>query len=73
MAARKMHIENMAFDHGFHVELPVALDIDVSRLNSNPVIQVAQIFVRELNALGYKVSWKKNLNNKNKKEKKDGT
>lgn len=53
-------ISTVGFDHGYHVELPIPIEVDPKKLNSNIAIRIAEIFVHELNALGYKVSWRKN-------------
>lgn len=52
-------IKVLRFDNGEEVELPKELRLDYSKLSNNPVLNVAQIFVRELQALGFKCSWRR--------------
>lgn len=60
-------IKVLKFDNGEEVELPKEIRLDVDKLSNNPVLNIAQIFVRELQALGIKCSWRRSVKKVEKK------
>lgn len=60
-------IKVLKFDNGEEVELPKEIRLDVDKLSNNPVLNIAQIFVRELQALGIKCSWRRSTKKVEKK------
>lgn len=64
-------IKVLRFDNGEEVELPKELRLDPDKLSKNPVLNIAQIFVRELQALGFKCSWRRTAKKVEKKPAKE--
>lgn len=60
-------IKVLRFDNGEEVELPKEIRLDPDKLSKNPVLNIAQIFVRELQALGIKCSWRRSAKKVEKK------
>lgn len=60
-------IKVLKFDNGEEVELPKEIRLDPDKLSNNPVLNIAQIFVRELQALGIKCSWRRSAKKVEKK------
>lgn len=60
-------IKVLKFDNGEEVELPKGIRLDPDKLSKNPVLNIAQIFVRELQALGIKCSWRRSAKKLEKK------
>lgn len=60
-------IKVLKFDNGEEVELPKEIRLDPDKLSNNPVLNIAQIFVRELQALGIKCSWRRSVKKVEKK------
>lgn len=64
--SEKKVLRNLAFDHGYHVEFPIPLKVDLSKLNSCVPIRIAELLVLEINELlkaggsDIRMSWKKN-------------
>lgn len=64
-------IKVLRFDNGEEVELPKEIRLDPDKLSKNPVLNIAQIFVRELQALGIKCSWRRSAKKVEKKAAKE--
>lgn len=64
-------IKVLKFDNGEEVELPKEIRLDPDKLSKNPVLNIAQIFVRELQALGIKCSWRRSAKKVEKKPAKE--
>lgn len=57
--SKVVRFDVMAFDNGMEFQLPVPVEMKVGDLNSNIVLQVAQVLVKEINLLGHKCLWRR--------------